>query len=52
MVSAGLRVAKREIEVGHKLPGSVGWDECGPQRHCDRAQVAKKQGERRFRPSS
>ena len=52
MVSPGLSVAKREIEVGHKLPGGVGWDECGPQRRCDWAQVTRKQGECRLRPFS
>ena len=29
VVSAGLSVAEREIEVGHKLPGGVSWAVCG-----------------------
>ena len=33
VVSAGLSVAKREIEVAHKSPGGVGWAEFGPKRN-------------------
>ena len=40
VVLAGLSVAGREIEVGHKLPGGVGWAECGQKRNWVRAQVA------------
>ena len=32
MVSAGLSVPEREIEVGHKLPGGVSWAEGGQKR--------------------
>ena len=32
VVSAKLSAAGREIEVGHKLPGGIGWAECGWKR--------------------
>ena len=42
MVSSGLSAAEIEIQIGHKLPDGVGRDECGQQRSCEAAQVARK----------
>ena len=40
VVSAGPSANQREIGSGHKLPGGVGWGECGRKRNRVRAQVA------------